>query len=256
MLSTNIAVATETRRLHSRTIWLSGAVPEKETWGDQPVDRNVQEFVRSLSALIFKYGGRLLHGSHPSFTPVLLHQARRYLDASKASLGSPLTEPPLTLLVSEWFSTPQNRADWERWESVAEVVRTSVVDPIDPAPEWTPEQYRQEQLQPSLGLMRDELADRADAFVAVGGKWWSDVPGRAGVPQEFDRARAKNLPCFILGGFGGVSAKYVNEEPEWYRDLNNGLADERNQELAREVDLTLAAGTVVRQLLEIWGDSS
>ena len=43
-----------------RPIWLSGAVPERESWGDRQLDLEVLEFVQALAGLVFKYGGRIV----------------------------------------------------------------------------------------------------------------------------------------------------------------------------------------------------
>ena len=46
--------------LGGATIWLSGAVPERESWGDRQLDLEVLEFVQALAGLVFKYGGRIM----------------------------------------------------------------------------------------------------------------------------------------------------------------------------------------------------
>lgn len=230
--------------LHGARIWLSGAVPEPETWGGAPMDRNVREFARAFAGLVFKYKGRLIHGCHPSITPVLVHQAQRYQAATPDS-----GREQLRLVVSSYFGTQefcpewqQNRHDWQRWSAAAEVEETPIVrcEEDDPQHKLT--------LAGSLAALRQHMADAAQAFVAVGGKWWDAQPGRAGIPIEFDLAQRKGIPCFILGGFGGISSRYADEHPQWFRTLRNGLADEVNRELAGATDLTMAAGMVVAQL--------
>lgn len=70
-------------------IWLSGAVPEVEAegpdieepvenWKGSPLDYGILGFVQEFSSLVFKLGGEIIHGCHPSFTPILLQQARRF----------------------------------------------------------------------------------------------------------------------------------------------------------------------------------
>lgn len=221
-------------------IWLSGSVPEPETWNGQPVDRNVQEFARVFAGLVFKYNGRLIHGCHPSITPVLLHQAKRYQNATGSESTS--RDKRLKLAVSEFFDSPENRSDWQRWETVAEVEVMPVVEPGEKDAE------NEATLGLSLSLLRQRMAEQAKAFVAVGGKWWDSEPGRAGIPKEFALAKQRQIPCFILGGFGGISSKYAEENPEWFRTLNNELSDVANQRLAKSTDLTMAAGTVILQL--------
>src|ERR687896_99147 len=60
-------------------VGIAGAVPEPEHWGNvRDLDRVILNFVAQLSALVMKYGGKVVHGSQPAFTPVLVEQARKY----------------------------------------------------------------------------------------------------------------------------------------------------------------------------------
>jgi hypothetical protein len=52
----------------------------------------------------------------------------------------------------------------------------------------------------SLKRLRRCIADRSDAIVVIGGEWWQEHPGRAGVPVEL--AREHGLPCFLVTGLG------------------------------------------------------
>jgi hypothetical protein len=45
-----------------------------------------------------------------------------------------------------------------------------------------------------------KIAERCDAIVAVGGKSWHAVKGRAGIPFEVRFAMERGLPCFLIGG--------------------------------------------------------
>ena len=80
-------------------VGISGAVPERESWGNvRDLDQIILRFVSQLSALIMKYGGEVVHGSHPSFTPILTTHAQRFADRSLSK--------QLTLVASELFGTP------------------------------------------------------------------------------------------------------------------------------------------------------
>src|SRR6266404_1453553 len=78
-------------------IGLSGAVPGRDSWSEPAMDRAILEFVALFSAIVFKYGGRIVHGSHPTFTPVILRQAR--LHASKEA-----SRKPVLLVMSELWA--------------------------------------------------------------------------------------------------------------------------------------------------------
>src|ERR1700685_2947894 len=75
----------------------------------------------------------------------------------------------------------------------------------------------------SLKILRQWMAERCDAFVAVGGQWWQEIAGRAGIPIEAGLAMQRGLPCFLLGGLGGAAGDYVRNHPEVMRSLQNGL---------------------------------
>src|SRR5271154_6349646 len=79
--------------LEQYEIGLSGAVPDRRDWSEPAMDRGILEFVALFSGLVFKYGGRIVHGCHPTFTPIILRQAR--LQAGDRS------RKPITLVMSE-----------------------------------------------------------------------------------------------------------------------------------------------------------
>jgi hypothetical protein len=225
--------------LNGMQVWLSGAVPESEqpspdtelaieVWHGSSLEHGILGFVQEFSSLVFKCGGRIIHGAHPTLTPILLEQARAFWTTTD--------DKPLLLAVSDHFETEQRRAEWRRWERDADV-------DVVPGTGMTPDQR-----DPSLVILRDHLAEHCDAFVAIGGLWWHDVPGRAGIPMEFERAKEARVPCFILGGFGGASRTYMEEHPDWNNDLNNGLTQEQNNAVARDTNFVLTAGRLVSQL--------
>ena len=226
-------------------IWLSGAVPESteepkpdvespiEVWKGADAENDILSLVQVFSALVFKYGGEIVHGCQPSFTPILLEQARRFL-------GETVGQSPLQLFVSDFFGNDRNRRDWSRWERVASLAVTP----------------KREELSTSLKILRETMTTECNAFVAIGGKWWAGEPGRAGVPIEFEMAKEAGMPCFVLGGFGGVSAEYAEREPEWYVGLNNRLTVEDNQFLAKNTSLGVVAGLVLAQLNRLQSNES
>jgi len=221
-------------------VWLSGAIPEPkgkpdqedtlEVWKGSEAETGILAFVQIFTALVFKYGGEVIHGCHPSLTPILLEQSRRF--SKEASEG----QSPLHLFASDFFSNDQSRKDWQRWRRLASVEITEKTGLGD------------EHRDTSLEVLRTTMASKCSAFVAIGGKWWDDVPGRAGVPIEFEMAKQKQVPCFVLGGFGGISSMYAKENPSWFANLHNKLSNEDNQFLASNSSFNLVAGIIVSQL--------
>src|ERR1700687_5755442 len=106
--------------LEQYEIGLSGAIPDRSDWSEPAMDRGILEFVALFSGIVFKYGGRIVHGCHPTFTPVILRQARLHS-------GPPRTPKPVTLIMSELWakSLPP-----EFEESVVDVAIFSVTKQI------------------------------------------------------------------------------------------------------------------------------
>ena len=221
-------------------IWLSGAVPESEAedpniaeplenWKGSQLDYGILGFVQEFSSLVFKLGGEIIHGCHPSFTPILLQQARKFQTGDNR-------KKKLHLAVSNYFRNESSLNDWDRWQLDAD---------LEIVPETS---FDESQRDPSLALLRERMASQCNAFVAIGGLWWAGVPGRAGIPKEFELAKAKKVPCYILGGFGGASRSYIENSPDCLQNLTNGLTVEQNLRIARNTNFVLVAGRLVAQL--------
>src|SRR6266403_3026291 len=97
--------------LEQYEIGLSGAVPNRRDWSEPAMDRGILEFVALFSGIVFKYGGRIVHGSHPSFTPIILRQAR--LQAPDRS------RRPVTLVMSDLWAAQLKSEDIELLTDVA-----------------------------------------------------------------------------------------------------------------------------------------
>jgi hypothetical protein len=221
-------------------IWLSGSVPESEQpkpdttksveyWQGSELEQGILGFVEEFSSLVFKYGGTLIHGSHPTLTPILLEQAQKFVERES-------DERVLRLVVSNYFSNASSEKAWGRWKRYAQV---SVVEKTGDAPE---------DRERSLVRLRELMASECNAFVVIGGLWWAGEPGKASIPKEFELATTKDVPCFVLGGFGGASKTYITDKPGWSKNLRNGLTESENSDLASTNDLSLAAGKIAAQL--------
>src|SRR6185295_13720083 len=95
-------------------------------------------------------------------------------------------------------------------------------------------------------ILRKWLVSRCDAQVAVGGKWWKSVGGRSGVPLEIELAIERGLPCFLLGGLAGAAQTYVQEQPQIFARLKNGLDEAENREFSTKADI----GSLAEELCE------
>ena len=206
-------------------IWLSGAVPERTEVNETQRDAII-DFVRRFSRRVFQRGGHILHGSHPSFTPILLEQAQLH----QAEGGR---KDSLILGVSRLWSKNPADAPVNEWRKTALVYET-------------PEATGECALDDSLKLLRKWMAARCDAIVVVGGKWWRTVIGQAGVPLELGLAIERGLPCFLLGGLGGAAQDFVARNSEMLGKLKNGLDVAANRELSTRSDV----GSLVEQVCD------
>lgn len=192
-------------------IWLSGAVPPEASQHQRDA---LIAFVRQFSAAVFRSGGHILHGSHPSLTPTLLDEASRYVAAGGR-------KDCLTLAVSKYWSKDTEQVPVQSWREHCMVYET---------PEATGDTARDD----SLKILREWMSVRCDAFVAVGGMWWQEIVGRAGVPLEAGLAIQRGLPCFLLGGLGGAARDFVTNHPELIKSLKNGFDESTNQIIATQ----------------------
>ena len=215
-------------------IWLSGAVPA----GAKPEDaERIRDFVALLAREVFKRGGTIVHGSHPTIRDVLLAEAKRYRQAHHAAA-------PLRLVVSAHFAhdAAQYGIDIPAWNAVcAEPVIVTTAVAADDSGEARARDR-------SLSIMRRALADQAHLIVAVGGEWWRKAPQRAGVPEEIEIARDYQLPLFLLGGLGGATADYLAAHPEYVGICRNGLSQAENLQLVQETAVATIAERVVAQI--------
>src|SRR5215470_8600369 len=93
-------------------IGLSGAIPDRNDWSEPAMDRGILEFIALFSGIVFKYGGRIVHGSHPTFTPIILRQARMQVPKR--------LRKPVTLVMSDLWARDLSPEDKESVADVAE----------------------------------------------------------------------------------------------------------------------------------------
>jgi predicted acylesterase/phospholipase RssA len=188
---------------------------------------SVVTFVREFATAVFRSGGHILHGSHPSLVGPLIEQAKDHI-----SKGG--RKDCLTLAVSKYWSKDQTMVPIQEWRQTCMVYETAEATGGASARD------------DSLKILRQWMAERCDTFVAVGGQWWQEIAGRAGVPIETGLAMQRGLPCFLLGGLGGAAGDYVRDHPELMRSLKNGLDERTNQGLALEENI----GGIVRMVCD------
>lgn len=198
--------------------------------GSSPDDRHEEicVFVKTLVLRIFSEGGSVIHGSHPSLSKPLEDAARTFLQAG-GELGS------LTLVRAQKF------AETDKQIAEVENQRQFAVVQIVPA---EPDGGNNGDLTP----MRDWMAERSDAVICVGGKWWDINKAKAGVPSELDAMLERGKPGFIVAGFGGAIAGYLKDAPSLPSRLQNGLSENANKEIANDTSVERIVDVIVNQL--------
>lgn len=212
-------------------IGLSGAVPGRDCWSEPAMDRAILEFVALFSGIVFKYGGRIVHGCHPTFTPVILRQGR--LHASKGR-----SRKPVTLIMSELWAKDLPAEYAEGVSDVAEFIVTRQIG--GGGPENVETRNR------SLTEMRQLLIESQNLMVAVGGKMHEKDGVIPGVREEMDLAARKGIPRFLIAGMGGYAAEYARELTPSL--LQNGLSDEANALLFSTTDVSACVNLLFESL--------
>jgi len=213
---------------------LSGSVPEKEFWIHPTVDRSILAFVSEFCGSVFKLGGHIVHGNHPSFTPVIAAQAERFI-------GDHPEDRPLTLVASLLWEQGKEAEYRSRYEHVAELIFTPKLG------SGGAEDPKTRKL--SLTALRMELAEQSDVMVAVGGKLHKSTGFSPGVLQELTIAKWNHLPCFVISGLGGqagaMELEVVSQLCEEAR-----LEPELLTSLATTGDIASTIGAVIGHLIE------
>jgi hypothetical protein len=220
--------------LDRHDIGLSGAVPGEDSWSEPAMDRAILEFVALFSSIVFKYGGRIVHGSHPTFTPVILRQARLHA-------GGERPRKPVTLVMSELWA---KNLSTEFHESVADVAEFFVTRQIgDGGPDNV------ETRNQSLTEMRTLLIASQNVMVAVGGKMHSNDGIVPGLGEEMDLAARKRIPRFLIAGMGGFAAEYASQLTP--NELQNGLSEEENALLFSTTDVSASVNLLFERLCNL-----
>jgi SLOG cluster2 len=216
--------------LSQYVIGLSGAVPGQGSWSEPAMDRAILEFVSLFSGIVFKYGGRIVHGSHPTFTPVILRQARLHADAKELK--------PLILIMSDLWAKDLPEDYRESISDVAEFFITPQVGSGGPEDSATRNR--------SLTVMRKLLIEMQNVMVAVGGKMHARDGIVPGVGEEMELAAVRGIPRFLIAGMGGFAAEYARDLTP--TSLNNGLTQEQNMLLFSTSDVSACVNLIFEEL--------
>ena len=215
-----MTVAKREISLEQYEIGLSGAIPDRSDWSEPAMDRGILEFVALFSGIVFKYGGRIVHGCHPTFTPIILRQAR-------LQAGTRLRKP-VTLIMSDLWAQDLSQEDVESMIDIAEFVVTKKEGDGGPEDSYTRNR--------SLAVMRRVLVDSQNVMVAVGGKMHSGDGKVPGVAEEIKLAQEKGIPQFLIAGLGGFARELAKDLTP--SSLHNSLSHSKNVTLFSTGDVS------------------
>lgn len=218
--------------LEQYEIGLSGAIPERREWSEPAMDRGILEFVSLFSGIVFKYGGRIVHGCHPTFTPIILRQARLHAGAR--------LRKPVTLVMSDLWAKDLSAEDIEAMTDIAEFVVTKREGDGDPNDTDTRNR--------SLTAMRRVLINAQNIMVAVGGKMHSGDGNVPGVAEEMSLAEEKGMPRFLIAGLGGFSRELAKDLTP--SSLGNSLTNDQNITLFSSDDVAACVNLLFKHLAQ------
>jgi hypothetical protein len=212
--------------LQGTWVSLSGSVPTLQELRAHKWDElQFRWMIKNLATALLESGVGIIHGCHPSYTPLVA-------EAASKMPGSSCQVRMLT--IRSFYPTDD---DWNRFVQKHSYAQ---VEPIGHAN--TP-------LQDALAELATGLSEPGQGFVCVGGRVESLRARKAQVEDEVDEALAHQCPIYLLGGCGGLSmtlfSRFVNE----LSVLKNGLDDDDNRRLA-EADPWDAPGLVLKGLRE------
>lgn len=206
---------------------LSGAVPERDLWSSPSDGYSILESVAVLANLVLGGGGEIVHGCHPTFTPILKQAALSQL---------PSNSNRLHLVSSEYFPTYSSQLALGAYP-IPHITRT---------PRMMSWSTGMPSRGGSLSSMRVRLVNGGNVFVALGGKYHKDDGIVPGVREELELAKGRGMPCFLIGAFGGVTAELASGNSE--RAMGNLMTDEENALLSHATDPTTVIGVLLTHL--------
>jgi hypothetical protein len=236
-----------TRQLSGVHVGLSGAVPDREDLEDnQSGELDIRTMVSYLVDGVLKRGGRIVHGTHPTYLPIIRTVGRQFAAARHATAAD---KPVLMFLVGPYV-TREEVDDLRLAHS--DYACLEVVGPCLDAT-WSPLE-RQAHQAAWLQVMRERMVATIDALVCVGGKGVRPEVPRPGVGAEADLARLAGKPVYLSAAFGGW-ARQVQEQRLMSRlgDVPNGLTEAENAALAGSVDPSDVTELVLKGLTKVRG---
>ncbi len=237
-------------------IGISGAVPTlKELEANGWNESNTRQAVQLIAEIILERGGGLVHGNHPTFTPLIKGVASRNFRAGESKR--------VRIFASRFFYGPHafgiegDQFDPETGQYKTEVSETKFLAEhelyADVRMTGAPDMGRlRKDLGAALTEMRRAMLDHCAALVCIGGRLegasLTPVPG---VKEEFDIACARGIPVYLVGTGGGCALRLFGDLGDNVARLHNELGLERNRHLAKLAPCWEAASLIADDLARL-----
>ena len=201
---------------NGKCIILSGAFPDCEEWNKQVLTESVSIFAQE----IISCGYTLVFGAHPTFQKLIFEIGKAYSEDPKKSIK---------MYISQNFQ--YNLHELEEYATICEVERENDV-------------------QQSLKNLREKMIkeNHAEAMICMGGKK-KENQKEQGVDAEIEIAVKNNIPVFLIGSAGGLTAERAAAygEKENWNEINDA-SNELNLIFKDSIDYRLVFGKLQEYL--------
>jgi SLOG cluster2 len=229
------------RPLEGMRVGISGAIPDpadlaSHGWSDFDIRMTVLRCVEH----ILQDGGRIVHGSHPSFVPIIRTAAGTQSEEVTAS-------KPVEMFVVLPYITEEERVTLAELHGSYANLRF-VGTPKTGLESKEDLDKRQDQ---SLDEMRHQFIGMVDALVCIGGRGKRPTRKVPGVEVEVKRAVQNRKPVYLAAGVGGFTQrvrKSLKNLPA------NGLASAEESLLGTSADPTAIVPIIAKGLRAVWSE--
>jgi hypothetical protein len=218
-------------------IGISGAIPSAEELAASGGSAQAITLgVRNICTALLDAGGNLVHGSHPTLVDLIKEIAE-----PTVRCGGPRR---VHLFASRYFYTGAQEQDFCKKHATYALITMTGEPDMDRSPEGR---------EPALAEMREVMTGACDALVCIGGRLHMNEAVPPGVEREYQLARARRIPVYLVGAGGGFTRQLFEGLQDDDNDTGprNGLTQEENESLAQRADPWAAARLIVNDLRKL-----
>ena len=185
--------SSEIDHLHGLKVCISGSIPTREERLESDGDQNdILSTVGKLASTILKSGGIVVHGSHPTFLPVI--EA-----AANDAFAKPNPAGIRMHYARRFYDESQTEMTWNEFQKIHERRATIVL-----AGETTTGR------DAALDMLRNAMIADCDVLIAIGGRsHTANQQIRPGIDQEIELARKAGKPVIAIGWAGGQTRRFL-----------------------------------------------